>query len=58
MNLDKNDLSRISAVVASYDENPFSKGDGHMTSAQYLGYNVDPEQKPLNNSSRKPSAES
>ena len=48
----------MSAVVASYDENPFSKGDGNMSSAQYLGYNVDPESKPLNGSSRKPSAES
>ena len=51
------DSSRMSANI-SHESNPLKLGDGHMTAAQFMGYNVDPSAKPHTESittERKPS---
>ena len=51
------DSSRISVNI-SHESNPLKLGDGHMTAAQFMGYNVDPSAKPNTESvisERKPS---
>ena len=41
------DCSRISVNITK-EVNPMKVGDGQMSSAQYMGYGVDPALKPLN----------
>ena len=51
------DSSRISVNI-SHESNPLKLGDGQMSAAQFMGYNVDPSAKPHSESTtteRKPS---